>query len=48
MTNEYRYGYLMAGAGQARWQRMTLMDRIRLRRRRKKQDDLSGLRGWIA
>lgn len=46
--NGYRYGYLMAGYGRARWKRMTLMERIRLRRRRKKQDDLAGLRGWIA
>lgn len=47
MTNEYRYGWLLAGAGQARWRRMTLMERIRLWRRRRRQDDLAGLRGWI-
>lgn len=48
MTNEYRYGYLMAGSGQARPRRMTLMDRMRLWRRRRRMDDLAGARGWIA
>lgn len=48
MTNEYRYGYLLAGAGKARWHRVTIMDRIRLWKRRRKRDDLASLRGWIA
>lgn len=48
MTDEYRYGYLMAGTGKARWRRMTIAERLRLRRRRKHLDDLAGLRGWTA
>ena len=48
MTDEYRYGCFTAGYGRSRWVRMTLMDRIRLWRRRRRQDDLAGLRGWIA
>lgn len=48
MTNEFQYGYLMAGYGQARPHRMTLMERIRLWKRRRRRDDLAGLRGWIA
>lgn len=48
MTNEFQYGYLMAGAGKARWHRMTLVERIRLWRRRRRQDDLAGMRGWVA
>lgn len=42
------YSYLMAGTGKARWIRMTLMERIRLRKRRRKQDDFASLRAWIA
>lgn len=45
MRKEYAYGYLTAGTGQARWRRMTLAERMRLRKRRKKQDDLACLRG---
>lgn len=37
----YRYGYDRAGTGRAGTCKRTLMDRIRLRRRRRKQDDLS-------
>lgn len=44
----YTYGYHTAGTGKTRWRRMTLMDRIRLRRRRKRADDLAGLKGWTA
>jgi hypothetical protein len=40
------YGYFQAGAGQARWRRMTLMERLRLRKRRRRQDDLANLKGW--
>lgn len=44
----FRYGYHTAGAGKARWCRMTFMERVRLWRRRRMADDLAGLRGWIA
>lgn len=44
----FRYGFNTAGTGKARWIRMTLMERIRLWRRRRWADDLAGLRGWIA
>lgn len=44
----YEYGYFQAGYGQARPRRQTLMDRIRLWRRRRWKDDLEGLRGWTA
>ncbi len=40
------YGYLMAGTGKARWRRMTLVERIRLWKRRRRQDDLANLKGW--
>ena len=40
------FGYFIAGSGAARWHRMTIRERIRLRKRRKKADDLAGLRGW--
>jgi len=43
-----RYGYFMAGTGKARWRRMRLAERIRLWRRRRRADDLEGLRGWTA
>lgn len=43
--NGYRYGYLQAGTGKARGMKMSLMARIRLRKRRKKADDLAMLRG---
>jgi len=42
------YGYFFSGTGKARWIRMRLMDRVRLWRRRRREDDLAGLRGWIA
>ena len=42
------YGYFQAGTGKARWHRMTLIERIRLRRRRRWRDDLAGLKGWSA
>ena len=45
MNSEYRYGFFQSGYGQARWRRMTLVERLRLRRRRKKTDDLAGLKG---
>ena len=45
MRNEYRYGFFTCGYGKARWRRMTLLERIRLRMRRRKQDDLSCLKG---
>lgn len=48
MKTGYEYGYMTAGIGKANLIRMTLMDRIRLWRRRRRQDDLAGLRGWIA
>lgn len=38
------YGYFQAGTGQARWRRMTWAGRRRLRKRRKRQDDLAGIR----
>ena len=44
----YEYGYHMAGTGKARWRRMTITERIRLWRRRRKQDDFAALRAWIA
>lgn len=34
--NGYTYGYLLAGYGKARWRRVTLADRIRMRKARKK------------
>jgi hypothetical protein len=37
------YGYFMAGTGSARWHRMTLIERIRLWRRRRVRDDLEGI-----
>ena len=40
----YHYGYLMAGTGAARFHRMTILERIRLRRRRKRVDDLFNIR----
>jgi len=40
------YGYFTAGAGQARWKRMTLAERFRLWKRRRRQDDLANLKGW--
>ena len=45
MRDEYRHGFFQAGYGKARWRRMTLMERLKLRRRRRKQDDLSCLKG---
>lgn len=42
----YRYGYFQAGTGRARGQRMTIAERLRLRRRRKVRDDLAGVKGW--
>ena len=38
--------YYCPGAGKIRGQRMTLMSRIRLWKRRRKQDDLSGVLKW--
>ena len=46
MSNGYTYGYFQAGSGKAAVHRMTLMERIRLRRRRRKRDDLSGVGAW--
>lgn len=43
--NGYQYGYFLAGSGKARLHRMTLRERLKLRRRRKKADDLSSLKG---
>lgn len=48
MKGLYEYSYFQAGTGRAGTCKRTLMDRIRLRRRRRKQDDLSGIRGWVA
>lgn len=48
MKDLYAYGYLMAGTGKARWRRMTLMERFRLWKRRRKQDDFASLRAWMA
>lgn len=44
----YGFSYFRSGTGNARWRRMTILERFRLWRRRRKSDDLSGLRGWIA
>lgn len=44
--NGYGYSYLMAGTGKARWRRMTVAELFRLWRRRRRQDDLAGLRAW--
>ena len=38
------YGYFQAGTGKAHWRRMTILERMRLRRRRKQMDDLSMVR----
>ena len=46
--NGYQYGYFQAGTGKASHHRMRLMERIRLRRRRRRMDDLEGLSRWIA
>ena len=46
MRNAYEYGYFQAGSGRAAVHRMTLMERIRLRRRRKTRDDLRGVSAW--
>jgi len=46
--NGYSYGYNMSGTGKAHWRRMTILERIRLRRRRRRADDLSNLKGWTA
>ena len=40
------YGYFVAGTGKARWRRMTILERIRLRMRRRHTDDLAGLAEW--
>lgn len=40
------YGYFQAGTGRARWTRMPLIGRIRLRMRRRRRDDLAGLAEW--
>ena len=42
------YGYFMAGTGKAKWRRMALRERIGLWMRRRRVDDLAGLRGWNA
>jgi hypothetical protein len=44
----YGFSYFRSGTGNARWRRMTILERFKLWRRRRKSDDLSGLRGWIA
>ena len=46
MKNEYAHGFLQAGYGRPAFKRQTLLDRIKLRRRRRKQDDLAGARRW--
>ena len=38
MRNEYRYGFFLAGYGQARWRRVTLLERWQIRRRKKRSD----------
>lgn len=38
MRNEYEYGYFLAGYGKARWRRVTLLERLQIRRRKKKSD----------
>ena len=45
MRNEYRHGFFQAGYGRPGTNRQTWRDRLRLRKRRKKQDDLAGLKG---
>lgn len=45
MNSEYRHGAFISGAGRPRWRRMTLAERLRLRKRRKRTDDLAGLKG---
>ena len=40
------YGYFISGFGAARWHRMTIRERIRLRKRRRRMDDLAGLAEW--
>ena len=37
--------YYCPGANKIRGQRMTILDRIRLKKRRKRRDDLVGLKG---
>lgn len=46
-TERYEYGYFLAGSGRPACRRVTIMDRIRLWRRRRWKDDLEGLRGWV-
>lgn len=47
MTSEYRYGFFTAGQGKPHGRRMTLAERLRLRKRRKKTPDLWNLKeGW--
>lgn len=43
--DEYRFGYFHAGSGRARWRRMTIRERLALRKRRRKADDLACLKG---
>ena len=38
------YGYFQAGTGKARRHRMTIRERMRLRKRRRMMDDLSTVR----
>lgn len=45
MRNEYQHGFFKGCHGRPGTNRQTLADRLRLRRRRRKQDDLAGLRG---
>lgn len=40
----YSYGYNTAGTGKAGTLRRSLLDRFRLWRRRRREDDLAGLR----
>ena len=40
----YSYGYMIAGTGKARWVRMPLLDQFRLWRRRRRVNDLDGIR----
>ena len=46
MKSGYEYGYFTAGAGRARWHRMTLAERYRLWKRRRTQWDLQNVKQW--
>ena len=42
----YRHSFMTSGTGKPGTWKRSLMDRIRLRRRRRRADDLECLRGW--